>query len=781
MGGMALKGSTNSPAYAKTDSGTVTTEGASATNYNIMWDGETLTLNNATIAGAYDFTNNDEYHKEVAAIYRDGDLTIQLEDGQSTVNGPECTNKSGSADSYGIYVTGSLTIRGSGALEVNGSEQIHGLDRYGVNSVGIGVQGDITITDGSTVTAVGGDLTGERTYSYGISGSVIVSGGTVTATGGKANNYSYGINGINGYVTISGGEIIATGGEANHYSCGINGINGNVTISGGEIIATGGEANYYSYGIAGSTTVTGGTVTATGDTAGVYTTGTNSKVTVGAGLAVYVGNSKEDAAALSFTPNEDIKDDVDDKPYFLCKEAVDISIIGADDVDDEKGTVTKTYDGNSITLIAKHGSVTGVAYQWYKDGVLMAGKTDKTLELKDVADSGRYRVRITGDGDFTADSSTITVTINEGTIDITEDPDYSGIYDGQEHAVGVTTDPPGATVTYTYTVDGQTHDTDTTKPAFTDAGTYTVHYEVTMANYNTVTGDITVTITPATLTAAYVSETIYLGETPALAVEVTGFVPGESPDNAKDYVAPTVTTTETAVGSYVLTPTGGSARNYTFDYKEGTLTIRERPRSGGGSSSYRDREYNFWMDVRDEIRHADPGDTVKANARTYDRMPWSVMEALRDADGVTLHITWNGGEDIIIPSEAALSEQSRVYYPLSYLEGMTFEEESEAPAADPDKVNPETDGILEVTAPAVTTPAGEPEVTDSRRGLAETPGLAEEGIEQPLPGVYEPEETVTTSTTEESGTSGLWIAGVVAVLAAAGGGFWFWKQRESRS
>ena len=114
---------------------------------------------------------------------------------------------------------------------------------------------------------------------------------------------------------------------------------------------------------------------------------------------------------------------------------------------------------------------------------------------------------------------------------------------------------------------------------------------------------------------------------------------------------------------------------------------------------------------------------------------------------------------------------------------MTFEVESEAPAADPDKVNPETGGILEVTAPvtadSITTPAGEPEVTDSRRGLAETPELADEGIEQTLPGIYEPEETATGSTTEETGTSGLLITGVVAVFAAAAGGvFWFWKRRK---
>lgn len=59
------------------------------------------------------------------------------------------------------------------------------------------------------------------------------------------------------------------------------------------------------------------------------------------------------------------------------------------------------------------------------------------------------------------------------------------------------------------------------------------------------------------------------------------------------------------------------------------------------------------MKVKDLIEDANPGDTVKANARSYDRMPASVMRALADADGVTLHITWNGGEDIVIPSEAS--------------------------------------------------------------------------------------------------------------------------------
>lgn len=198
--------------------------------------------------------------------------------------------------------------------------------------------------------------------------------------------------------------------------------------------------------------------------------------------------------------------------------------------------------------------------------------------------------------------------------------------------------------------------------------------------------------------------------------------------------------------------TGGSDQT-------GSDTTPQRPdRNGGGGSSslYQDRELDFWEDVKSNLEDAEPGDTVKANARTYDRMPWSVMEALSEADGVTLHITWNGGEDIIIPSEAALSEQSRVYYPLSYLEEMTFEVEPEVPAADLDKINPETGGIL-----------------------TETPELAEKGIEQPLPGVYEPEEA-TASPAEETGTNGLLIASAVVALAAAGGGFWYWKRRTVR-
>ena len=53
VGGVALTYSESTPVYATTDEdGNVLTADATAENYNIKWDGSTLTLNGAKIKGA---------------------------------------------------------------------------------------------------------------------------------------------------------------------------------------------------------------------------------------------------------------------------------------------------------------------------------------------------------------------------------------------------------------------------------------------------------------------------------------------------------------------------------------------------------------------------------------------------------------------------------------------------------------------------------------------------------------------------------------------------------
>ncbi len=80
-------------------------------------------------------------------------------------------------------------------------------------------------------------------------------------------------------------------------------------------------------------------------------------------------------------------------------------------------------------------------------------------------------------------------------------------------------------------------------------------------------------ISPATLVATYVSESIPAGSSPALQVGVTGFVYGETASTASGYVAPSVSAECLSAGSYMLVPSGGSASNYTFSYAPGMLVI----------------------------------------------------------------------------------------------------------------------------------------------------------------------------------------------------------------
>ncbi|MDD3057499.1 MAG: YDG domain-containing protein, partial [Sphaerochaeta sp.] len=92
-------------------------------------------------------------------------------------------------------------------------------------------------------------------------------------------------------------------------------------------------------------------------------------------------------------------------------------------------------------------------------------------------------------------------------------------------------------------------------------------------------------ITPAFLTATVGDYTQQYGSAvPTFLVNVTGFVAGESTATASWYSPPVATSGTTSTpdaGTYTLTLTGGSARNYSFDISDtGTLTIEKAMISG---------------------------------------------------------------------------------------------------------------------------------------------------------------------------------------------------------
>ena len=350
VGGVGLTGTEATPTYAKTDEyGTVSTEGATADNYNIKWDGETLTLNNAAITqGALGG----------AAIwyYQDSDLNIALV-GTNTVTGP---SGSGSGASYGIFAWDpneliDLTISGDGSLTVTGGGTVS--ESYGICTDNLIVQSGT-----GTVNATGGDGAED---SYGIYAyDVTISGGDVTATGGTVNatsedgeEDSYGIYADND-LTISGGAVNATGGDSAEDSYGI--YVDYVTINGGTVTAEGGTAEVKSAGIDIVTLViSGGTVTATGNTSGVYAVYEDGEITVSPQgdqqIAVLLGESETAAAAIEGSPfasEAEITDQVNTFGKYFHSEVVGIT-------PPEPEEFTITFDAAGGTTPASQTTVDG--------------------------------------------------------------------------------------------------------------------------------------------------------------------------------------------------------------------------------------------------------------------------------------------------------------------------------------------------------------------------------------------------------------------------------------
>ena len=124
----------------------------------------------------------------------------------------------------------------------------------------------------------------------------------------------------------------------------------------------------------------------------------------------------------------------------------------------------------------------------------VTGESEEDIAASQIITAGTYKAIATAKGNYTG-SKEATFTITEATMTITANG-YEGTYDTQAHGITVTA-PEGAIVKYgtaegTYALDAS--------PEYTDAGSYTVYYQVTMNNYNTVTGSATVEISKANIT-----------------------------------------------------------------------------------------------------------------------------------------------------------------------------------------------------------------------------------------------------------------------------------------
>ena len=181
---------------------------------------------------------------------------------------------SNSGDCYGIYGAGSLTIQGTGTLNVTSGTP---------NNLSFGIHAE---------------------------GSVTINSGAVTATGGVAGEQSYGIRALHGDLTIKGGTVTATGGNAKE-SSGLWAGNNSLVISGGKVVAQGGNViNGTSSGIYANKVVIKNTgsriphVTTRGGNGvrsyGIFVYGSGKSVTISGGAVITkAGSATSSAAALS--------------------------------------------------------------------------------------------------------------------------------------------------------------------------------------------------------------------------------------------------------------------------------------------------------------------------------------------------------------------------------------------------------------------------------------------------------------------------------------------------
>lgn len=203
----------------------------------------------------------------------------------------------------------------------------------------------------------------------------------------------------------------------------------------------------------------------------------------------------------------------------------------------------------------------------------------------DCTNVGSITVTIAGARTYTG-TTTATYSITNATMTVTA-TGYNGTYDGNAHGVTVTI-PEGAVIKYG-TTEG-TYNLETS-PVYTDAGSYTVYYQVTRANYQTVTGSAAVEIAKATpsITFDKQSYSATFGETftaPTPTTNPEGLtITTTSSSNTQVATIADGVITITGIGETTITVSFAGNNNYEKATASYVLTVN-KPKA---------KTYNLWI------------------------------------------------------------------------------------------------------------------------------------------------------------------------------------------
>lgn len=385
-----------------------------ASDYGLAVGGKAVTSDNTRGKGwSYDLSTNTltlngysysgegwTYYSFSGGVYSSSDLTIELEGNNSinnTFSNPYCWN-------CGIYVKGTLTIKGNGSLTTQGGGE---KGSYGIMAGGLTVNGGTITAIGKTAQDSCGIVTNDDRK------DMTVNNGTITARAAIATGTSCGIR-CSGNFTMNNGKVKAVSEGVNNErgdSCGINSgksiyCRGGVLEVEGQTKAmysshttyptgyTPGDTTFRTYDIAESNMYTVSGVNAAG--------WANKEVKLTANTGYKIGKTdKQFGSSISFT-------DEAGSGVFYIKKTSDGTIY--------KGTISYNLDKTAPTIsgvtnggiycVSKSITVNDSHLKEVKDGNTVLGVSNGTYTLP----AGTHNITAT---DLAGNSTSITVTVNE--------------------------------------------------------------------------------------------------------------------------------------------------------------------------------------------------------------------------------------------------------------------------------------------------------------------------------------------------------------------------------
>ena len=268
--------------------------------------------------------------------------------------------------------------------------------------------------------------------------------------------------------------------------------------------------------------------------------------------------------------------------------------------------VTRTYyateTGKAYVYIAKAPATISYATtrigktfgdEAFTNELTMTGDGIETYSTSDrdvaVVDPNSGEVTIVGEGTATItataadgknyaydpNSASYEITVGAATMTVTSEG-WTGVYDGQSHSITVNA-PEGAKVRYGRAEDSYNL---TRKPTYTNTGTYTCYYQVTMDSYTPVYGHETVTINKAAGAISFEAESVKKAKgdaafTNPLTNTGDGVVSYSTSDSriARVNVETGEVTIGKSEGTATITATVKDGPNYDYEVKTATYTV----------------------------------------------------------------------------------------------------------------------------------------------------------------------------------------------------------------